>query len=44
MIAIKAQLLNEPYADFGVHIHDIIDCYSFLDDNCERVFAHIVKD
>ena len=43
MIAIKVQLLNEPYSDFGVHIHDVIDCYSFLDDNGERVCVHVVK-
>ena len=35
---------NEPYSDFGVHIHDIIDAVSFLDEEGERIFAHIVKD
>ena len=44
IVGIKVQLLNEPYSDFGVHIHDIIDAVSFLDEECERIFAHIVKD
>ena len=44
MIAIKVQLLNEPYSDFGVHIHDEMDAFSFIDDNGERVFAHVVRE
>ena len=44
MIVVKAQLLNEPYENFGVHIHDILDCVSFIDDSGERVFAHIIKE
>lgn len=44
MIAIKVQLLNEPYSDFGVHIHNEIDAFSFIDDNGERVFAHVVRE
>ena len=44
MIAIKVQLLNEPYSDFGVHIHDEIDAFGFIDDNGERVFAHVVRE
>ena len=44
IMAIKVQLLNEPYSDFGIHIHDIIDAVSFLDGSGERILAHIVKD
>ena len=43
VIGLKVQLLNEPYVDFGVHAYDVIDAVTFLDDNGERVFAHIVK-
>ena len=43
-MAIKVQLLNEPYSDFGVHIHDVIDAVSFLDESGERILAHIVKN
>lgn len=44
IMAIKVQLLNEPYSDFGIHIHDIIDAVSFLDGSGERILAHIVKE
>ena len=44
MIVVRAQLLNEPYENFGVHIHDILDCVSFIDDSGERVFAHIIRE
>ncbi len=44
IMSLKVQLLNEPFEDFGVHIHDTIDCVSFLDENGERILAHIVKD
>ena len=44
IMAIKVQLLNEPYSDFGIHIHDIIDAVSFLDGSGERILAHIVKN
>ena len=44
IVGLKVQLLNEPYSDFGVHIHDEIDAFSFIDDNGERVFAHVVRE
>lgn len=44
IMAIKVQLLNEPYSDFGIHIHDVIDAVSFLDGSGERILAHIVKE
>ena len=43
LLSIKVQLLNEPYEDFGVHIHDVIDAISFIDESGERIFAYIVK-
>lgn len=41
IMSVKVQLLNEPYEDFGVHIHDVIDAISFLDENGDRVFGYI---
>ena len=43
IMSVKVQLLNEPYEDFGVHIHDVIDAISFLDENGDRVFGYINK-
>ena len=44
IMVIKVQLLNEPYSDFGIHIHDIIGVVCFLDGSGERILAHIVKE
>lgn len=41
IMSVKVQLLNEPYEDFGVHIHDMVDAISFLDQNGDRVFGYI---
>lgn len=43
VILFKGELLNEPYADFGIHIGQEIECVSFVNDSGERILGHIVR-